>query len=330
MSEIITKEIPTKLATDTWDGAFLSFKWKITSLSSLILFAVVLLFCFVSYLGLVANFDDQRSIEHKRFEREIVSLIDRLSRGLRQQAETIPFLDGMGEALLSDDKEKISQIFDQHWTLLHFHNGVEFVRFYNASNELTADWGIIESNPHDDEIILEWVKQVNQNEVPINPLLCRRSCIQLTVAPLLIEGQTGGIAVIGVSLADALLAFRRISGAEIGLLLNDSNPSANALYVEPWKTSIAALTSKNDSYEILNKAADSYPSIDKLKDVVQISTENKHHQIKLYPLNSVDKNRANLVVISDVTSAVNNIYDSIQKIALIGILGLIISEFLLT
>ncbi|MCP5244993.1 MAG: EAL domain-containing protein [Burkholderiales bacterium] len=329
MSQVIKKETFAGQPPDTRDSTFLSFKWKITSFSSLILLAVVLLFCFVSYLGLVANFNDQRNLEHNRFEREIESLIERLSRGLRQQAETIPFLDGMGEALLSDDNEKISKIFDQHWTLLHFHNGVEFVRFYNPSNELTADWGIIESSPHDNEIILEWVKQVNKNEIPINPLLCRRNCIQLTVAPLLIEGRTGGIAVIGVSLADALLAFRRISGAEIGLLLYDSGSSANSYYIEPWKTFVAALTNKNESYKILNKAAKIYPSIDSLNDVVQISSEKNHHQIKLYPLNSENSNRAYLIVISDVTSAVNNIYDSIWKIALIGLLGLAISEFFL-
>ncbi|HNP26456.1 MAG TPA: cache domain-containing protein, partial [Nitrosomonas sp.] len=195
MSQVIKKEANIEQTPDTEEHTFISFKWKITSLSSLILLAVVLLFCSVSYLGLVANFDNQRGIEYQRFSREINSLLERLSRGLRQQAETIPFLDGMSEALLSDDKEKITDIFDQHWTLLHFHNGVEFVRFYNASNQLTADWGVTESSDNDDEIILQWVKQVNQDEVPINPLLCRKSCIQLTVAPLLIEGQTGGIAV---------------------------------------------------------------------------------------------------------------------------------------
>ncbi len=329
MSQVIKKETNIEQVPDTKERTFLSFKWKITSLSSLILLAVVLLFCFVSYLGLVTNFDNQRNIEYQRFSREINSLLERLSRGLRQQAETIPFLDGMSEALLSDDKEKITDIFDQHWTLLHFHNGVEFVRFYNASNQLTADWGVTESSHNDDEIILEWVKQVNQEEAPINPLLCRKSCIQLTVAPLLIEGKTRGIAVIGISLADALLAFRRISGAEIGLLLHDSNQAANTLYIEPWDTYIAALTNKNESYEILENAAKTYPSMDSLRKIVQINWKNNYHQIKLYPLQSVNANEAHLVVISDVTSAVNNIHDSIWTIALIGVLGLVISEFLL-
>ncbi|MCB1949789.1 cache domain-containing protein, partial [Nitrosomonas sp.] len=331
MSQIIKKETPTHAApVDNKKRVFLSFKWKITSLSSLILLAVVLLFCIVSYLGLITNFNDQRNIEHQRFEREIDSLIERLSQRLRQQAETIPFLDGMGEALLSNDKEAISSIFDQHWTLLHFHSGVEFVRLYNTSNELTADWGITELNVNDDGAILKWVKEVNQNEIPISPLLCRRNCIQLTVAPLLIEGQTAGIAVIGISLADALLAFKRISGADIGLLLHNANPAdPEASRLDSWETTVVALTNKVDSYEILNAASKLYTLADSLKNIVQINWNHHHHQIKLYPLNSVNKNRANLVVISDVTSAVNNIYDSIWKIALIGLLGLIISEFLL-
>ncbi|MCB1947357.1 EAL domain-containing protein, partial [Nitrosomonas sp.] len=161
-------------------------------------------------------------------------------------------------------------------------------------------------------------------------LLCRRNCIQLTVAPLLIEGQTAGIAVIGISLADALLAFKRISGADIGLLLHNANPAdPEASRLESWETTVVALTNKADSYEILNAASKLYTLADSLKNIVQINWNHHHHQIKLYPLNSVNKNRANLVVISDVTSAVNNIYDSIWKIALIGLLGLIISEFLL-
>ena len=227
-------------------------------------------------------------------------------------------------------RKKISEIFEQHWTLLHFHSGVEFVRFYNVNNELTADWGITEFGAIDNATVLDWVKQANQNETPVNPLLCRKNCIQLTVAPLLIEGKMGGIAVIGISLADALLAFNRISGSEIGLLLQETNPNTvDSLYIESWRITVAALTNRNESYEILNAASQEYPQLDKFKRIVQFGWNNHYHQIKLYPLNSIDNNIAHLVVISDVTSAVNNIYDSLWKIAFIGFLGLIISEFLL-
>jgi len=132
---------------------FLSFRWKITSLSSLILFAVVLLFCVVSYWGLVTNFDSQRETEFERYGREIDSLIERLSSGLRQQAETIPFLDGMPEALLSNDKNKIRQAFNRHWPLIHFNSGIETVRLYNTSNQLIADWSSLDNHQDDQSLI---------------------------------------------------------------------------------------------------------------------------------------------------------------------------------
>lgn len=333
MPDIINKQAHNQQPASNADKQrrFLSFKWKITALSSLILFAVVLLFCFVSYWGLIANFENQREVEYKRYDREIDNLIERLSWGLRQQAETIPFLDGMGKALVSGNSEKISQIFDQHWALMHFNSGVESVRLYNSSNQLAAAWGVTELSPEDEVTIREWVREVNQTEMPINPLLCRKNCIQHTVTPILFEGKTGGIAVMGISLADALLAFRRVSGAEIGLLLH-VDPDEHATdpsTIGPWNTTIAALTSKEKNHAILNKAAGIYPSISYLREGVQVNLNNNYYQIKLYSLESVNKDQANLVVITDVTPAINNIYDSIWTIALIGLMGLIVSELFL-
>lgn len=316
---------------ETHGRKFRSFGWKIASLSSLILLAVVLLFCTVSYLGLITNFESQRENEFDRYGRELDSLIERLSTGLRQQAEAIPFLDGMPEALLSNNNTKIKQVFDRHWPLIHFNSGVESVRFYSASSQLIADWSnSLDNNPDDDMLIQEWVKQVNYQEKPIHPLLCKKSCIQHTVAPLLIEGKTGGVAVIGITLIDALLAFNRVSGAEIGLLIHDkSQQIENNTYIESWQANIAALTNKSESKQILRAAAQRFSDIDTLDKVLQINVQENYHQIKLYPLQAVGNNQAFLVVITDVTAEIKNIYDSIWKIAAIGFLGLIFSEMLM-
>ena len=309
---------------------FLSFRWKIISLSSFILFAVVLLFCTVSYFGLIANFNNQREIEFKRYDRDITSLIERLSLGLRQQAEAFSFLDGMPEAILSNDGEKIEQVFNRHWSLMHFNSGIETVRFYNTSNQLIANWTSLEKKTDDESFVLEWVKQVNHFEKPIHPLLCKKNCIQHTVAPLLIEGKTGGVAVIGSSLVDTLLAFNQVSGAEIGLLIQDDmNHSENSSFIEPWNVNIAALTHKNKNQKILETASERFPTIVSLQDGIQVKLLESYHQIKLYPLHSVGTNKAYLVVITDVTTVMNNIHDSIWKIAAIGLLGLVISEVLM-
>ncbi len=316
---------------ETQTRKFLSFRWKITSLSSLILLAVVLSFCIVSYWGLVANFENQREIEFKRYGREIDSLIERLSLGLRQQTEAIPFLDGMPEALLSSDQKKIKQIFNQYWPLIHFNSGIESVRLYNTSNQLIADWSSLENHPEDEQYILEWVQRVNRQEKPIHPLLCKKRCIQHTVAPLLIDGKAGGTVVIGITLTDAMLAFNRVSGADIGLLIhgNSAHPVDNVSYMVPWNAHIAALTRKNENHQILKTAAEKFPSIDSLRKGIQIDLSDNHYQIKLYALNAVGSNKASLAVITNITAAMHNIHDSIWKIAAIGFLGLIFSEILM-
>ncbi len=333
MLQNVAKNMVPSTISSSKERVFLSLKWKIALLSSIILLAVVMLFCTVSYLGLMANFENQRDIEYKRYAREIDRLINNTSRDLRQLAEMIPFLDGMGVGLLKNDGEGVSEVFDRHWALLQFHNGVEFVRFYNKSSQLTANWGVFESDLDENDTLLNWVNSVNQLEQPFNPLFCRESCIQYTIAPLMVEGQKAGVVVTGISLADVFLAFKRVSGADIGLFVKDrGNPRKvdNDMHIPQWGIHVTALTNKEKNREILNKLVQKYPNINSLKNGIQVSWNNLYQQIKLFPLiGSVATDKAHLVVITDVTPAINNIYESIWKIALIGILGLIFSDILL-
>ncbi len=319
------------LAHGRKETKFRSLRWKISLSSSLILLAVVTLFCFVSYLSLMANFDNQQDTDSRRYSREIDNLIKNTSQNLYRLAEIVPFLDGMKKALRMSDGESISKIFDQHWALLQFHNGVEFAHFYNSSNQLNAGWGNLESNTDDENLLLSWVSDVNRSEQPINPLLCRDSCIQFIVAPLLVEGKKVGVVVLGISLADVFLAFKRIFGADIGLLIKkqDNLSLQDDLETLQWDFQISALTNRERNSQILKTVSQLYPDIDVLNEGVQVNWNDLYQQVKLFPLDSVEPDNANLVVITDVTATVNNIHASIWKIALIGLLGLIVSEILL-
>ena len=310
---------------------FRSLRWKISLGSSLILLAVVSLFCFVSYLGLMTNFSNQQEVEHRRYSLEINSLVTNTTRNLHQLAEMIPFLDGMKKALLLNDGESISQVFDAHWALLQFHNGVEFIDFYNSSNQLNASWDSLDVTIDDNQLLSKWVSHVNQSEHPINPLLCRESCIQYLIAPILVEGKKVGVVAMGTSLVDVFLAFKRISGADIGLLISTKNihPSHHDTEISSWNVQISALTGKERNYEILNQVNQLHPDMSKLNDGIQIRWNNQYVQMKLFPLDSYEPGKAHLIIITDVTAAVENIHDSIWKIAVIGLLGLIFSEVLL-
>lgn len=310
---------------------FRSLRWKISLSSSLLLLVLMVMFCFISYLSLMANFDSQRDTDYRRYSREIDNLINNTSQNLYQLAEIIPFLDGMKKALQVNDGESIGKAFDQHWALLQLHNGIEFIYFYNQSNILNASWDNLGSTFDEQNLLLDWVSQVNRSERPINPLLCRDSCLQLIVAPLLVEGRKVGAVVLGISLADVLLAFKRIFGADIGLLVNKKTNMTQLedADISPWEVQISALTTREKNFALLNSVSQFYPDLDALNEGIQFFWNHHYQQIKLLPLNSVEPDNAHLVVITDVTTAVRNIHDSIWKIALIGLFGLIISEVLL-
>ncbi len=294
---------------------------------------MVILFCTISYLGLKANFDNQREVEYQRYSREIDSLVKDTSLDLQQLAELIPFLDGMGTPLLENNGAEISRVFDQHWTMFQFRNGVESVHFYNTSNHLTANWGIFNSNIDRDGTLLSWVRSVNEHEQPISPMHCRKRCMQYTVAPLLVAGRKTGVIVIAISLADVLLGFKQVAGSDIGLLIKEQNAPVSKdpkIHFLQWQMRMMALTNKEVAREILYKTEAKYTNLASVARGVQVNWREAYQQVKLFPLTgSVPFGNAHLVVITDVTAAVKNIHDSIWKIGLIGLLGLILSEFLL-
>ena len=55
---------------------FLSLKWKVLLLSSLILVFIVVSFTGITYLSLMSDFESQRRAQHKRYASEVEGLID--------------------------------------------------------------------------------------------------------------------------------------------------------------------------------------------------------------------------------------------------------------
>ena len=250
---------------------FLSLKWKVLLLSSLILIAIVVSFTGITYRSLMNDFENQRDVQHQRYALEVKGLIEQISNNLHQLAHLIPFLEGMSSALLSGSGAKINQVFDTDWAPLQLNNDIELIRFYDSSNALLAKWGMSESYPQE-SVMLKWVEEANHREQPLTPLSCDKSCTQFTVTPLLVEGKKVGVVVIGIPLVDVVLGFKDISGAHIGLLMKEQGNKSgnNSVKIENWNFQVAA-HSKEMNVAILQRAAELYPDFGSVQDGVQVS-----------------------------------------------------------
>lgn len=313
---------------------FLGLKWKVLLLSSLILFAIVTLFTVISYRILITNFESQSEAQHQRYIKEVEGLIGQTSQNLHQLAGLTPFLKGMDSGLLASDGMSITNAFDLHWASLQLHNGIHLVRFYDKSNQRMASWGATEFNRHKEDEILAWVKEVNSREQPISPLSCAENCVQYAVEPLLVEGRSVGVIVIGASLVDAVLGFENIAGADIGLLVREQSGTpvdiGNGMRIPGWNTRVAALTNSATNLPLLKQVAAEYPDLDNLGKGVEIAWEDRHQQLRQLPLRGITASSgARLVAITDITTTVDAIRNSTQQNVVIGLLGLLLSEFLL-
>ena len=256
-------------------SGFFSLKWKISLLSSLILLIVVTMFSVINYRSLIDNIDYQSNLQYQRYVTEVENLIEQTSENSRQLIRMIPFLKGMDTALAKQSSDQITHAFEQHWSLFQLHNGIETIRFYNQSDQLLVGWDNFEEDMQRDALILEQVHGVNSQELPASLLICIEGCLQYTIEPLLIDGVRTGAIVIGTSLADVFLGFKRTFGSDIGLLLKMKAESPaiqqNDVTFLNWGVRLAALTDREKNLEILNRVAEMHPKIQDLR--VGIHTE---------------------------------------------------------
>src|SRR5690606_21103224 len=148
-------------------------------------------------------------------------------------------------------------------------------------------------------------RQANLQEQPANPLICVESCIQYTIEPLLIEGIRAGTIVIGASLTDVFLGFKRTFGSDIGLLLKENTYSAkdHDVWFPDWEMRLAALTNRERNLKILNHAIKTHPDPLSLKQGIQTERNKRYYRVKLLPLQGVSAaDQAHLVVITDITA----------------------------
>ena len=112
--------------------------------------------------------------------------------------------------------------------------------------------------------------------------------------------------------------------------MKGSGAKNNDIKIPNWGIRITILTNREKNRFLLDKVAEDYPDLGKLEQGVQTFWEGRYQQIKLLPLQKINaSNKAQLVVITDITSTIETIRNSTQQNMVIGLVGLLLSEILL-
>ncbi|MBF0622524.1 MAG: HD domain-containing protein [Magnetococcales bacterium] len=306
---------------------FISLQWRVLLLLGIGFITIHGSYYYYQRQQLLSQYHAQQANTFERQTQQFEALINQVSHQLMRLSGVFSALGGMNKAIAQSNTSVLDEIFEQHASTLQLDLGIDRIMIFDRHQKLLADWDLSGTSQPIPKAFQWQVKAVLLREKPDLNLICEQSCSQNALLPILYDGETIGTLVLQKSLADAVLALHELTGVDVALLIpSDSEEASNG----GWAVQVAAQTGGPLIQEIINTLQKQYGLDGHLEAGVE-TTSNEHHyhsRIWHFSLSNAD-DLAGLLLISQTTTNIHTINQSLTDILLFGLLGLIISEFML-
>lgn len=197
---------------------FMSLRWQALIALSLVLFLVNGTLAYMAYQQANAQYELQQSGVRENQIRQLRGLVARNFEEMTRLVNVIPLLGPETEANQDEDVgERLRRGLESEGTLLGLEWDLRSIYWLTPAGRPALVWPV-DSPPLGPELIRSLTRQ---EEGVDQVLACQPECLQYLSAPLLWRGQPAGTLVLGRSLADALLTFHRLTGAEVAIFTPD-------------------------------------------------------------------------------------------------------------
>jgi len=310
-------------------GFFLSLKWKALLLSSIALIVVTGALVTINYIELRNQFEQRRAELQSQYAHQVQGLLDQSDKRLRQWSTTVASLLGLQFAGNKPAEGMLAE-FERLAAILELDMGVESIVLIAANGQRLAAHGL-DANSDSRVTLAEATRRVMVTESPTSLIDCFNTCLQYAITPVL---GTGDALVVGVSLADVVLDFQRVSGTDLGLLVGQARTTPRngdgERRLQQWGAQVAALSNARTNMEILRAAAQGRTLSDSARKSIYVNLNGREYEVRLFPLAGFDeREEAYLVMIADISDAIAKIRTALRRNIILGAVGLVLSELLL-
>ena len=309
---------------------FLSLKWKVMLLFSLVLLIINAGLAGMGYLQQLRLFDTYQEQIREQQNRQVKSLLDTSFYRLEQVALMIPSL--AEAAIQSSDtplSDKLQRFFTHSATTLEMEWGLEEAAYYSKDNNLQFNWQTGELG----RAFKELVTTVNRLEIPMTMLRCHIRCSQYVAAPLLYRGEHAGVILVGRSLADVIIEFNELAKTDIAVISHTDRSidlSSRSRYLNEWQRYISASSNLKQLLPLFQETAGKIDLKTLINSDYTTTHEGEYYAFNLVPASSdTSVLSADFILISNITPVVHQIQKATTHSVLIGILGFVLSELLL-
>ncbi len=293
-------------------GIFISLKWKMTLLISVIFLLLHSMFSYLIYLDSSENLTRNRENIQTRNRQIARALIDDSFLVLEQFTESVSVIeteDDRRSALFS----QISATLDKNWQQWQFNWGLESAVLYNQKGVLLKQWGdALKPNS-------ETVMSVLINESPNHQILCSHACFQFVLIPVMVNSQIIGTFGVSRSLADTIIRYQRATDSDIGILIDDKQFSTDG-----GSYKLSTLTHAELNHAIIKQLQKSYFFGDLLGKTKHILIKDKTFEINVFAINADQESIGApfFIVIDDISDELQTIKSQTQLIWLYGVASL--------
>jgi diguanylate cyclase (GGDEF)-like protein len=277
------------------NAVYLSVRWKIIILASLVLGLTSALFIWQQHRDQLREFSENQAGFRARSHLILDYLFQSQAERMQMLANLLVAQPNVREDILNRRGDRLAERVDGLATELSFDQGVAAVVFHDAAQQRLGYWG----NPDYASGLLPFVQLSAKEEAPQTHVECKVRCIQLTVIPISDQGRTIATVSVISNLESILSDLHRLSASDVavlkGSLIDETQPLANM--------QVVSVSGGAPIREVLDAARQNiWP-----EGRFQLNHAGQVHQVVLIPTPLTGDDQAHFVVIPDVTKQIKQI-----------------------
>lgn len=302
---------------------YISLKWKVGLVVSLVLVIVNSAIIMVAYRQSNQQFNEQKHDLLRQQQRMISGLLRRDYEQLTSFAGFIPLLSGADPD--ASGGQQLDAILARHSALLRLEWGIESLSFFDAEGHRRLSW------PESARVIghSRLARSATNNDEPAGRIDCQDGCVLTLAIPQLEGALNGGVLVISRSVADGVVEFRRLSGSEVAVLVArpsslQTEPGAERRYLQRWQVDVPALSNPRQTFATLQAFERAY----RLQDIDEQAAFVEHdgrRYIGLVGRDDAAGSDTSFLVLTPVDQDVAQLTRSNRIIVTAGLAGLLVT-----
>ncbi len=230
----------------------LSLRWKTLIALSIALVIINASLALIADYQFFRQFEFQQVSVRERQEQLFRALVKERKQEMSKLAGLVRPLLEQGEGSLSNPQDLFKGTLENIGTELSGEWDVHPIFWMEADGSASRSWPT-EDQAMPPALVTKIMQAPERSLAPIEAILCTPECYQYVVTPLLSQGIFGGNLIFSRSLADAILAFNALTGADTAISHAD-NPDTLGRRSD---VRFPALTNPEHTLPILQAAVDS-------------------------------------------------------------------------